>query len=405
MIRSDASRVNFGISMGGKWLNCIIVVLGCCWQAPPVAAQSPAQPGQPAQPPATSASSVSETVGGGEHAAVELAVERGVAYLLSQQQASGGIHDRDYETTMTSLALMSMAAVGHQPGESTPAGTAMVRGLDFVLSEGRQDPQGYFGRKDRSRMYGHGITSLMLTELLGMGVDASQDQRIYQALDRALQLTLAAQAVPKPRQFQGGWRYEPDSRDADLSVSVWQLMAMRSAKNDGLKVPAEAIELAVEYLQGSYTGRPVTGRPVTGRPAGGQLAAEQNGGFSYMPRQNSPSFTMSAAGLLALQVCGRYEAPEVLGAANWLQERQLNWQDRFFFYGCYYYAQGMHQRGGALASTSQQNVEKMLLAHQAEDGSWQSSDNQERNAGRVYATSLALLSLSVRYHYLPIYQR
>jgi hypothetical protein len=214
-------------------------------------------------------------------------------------------------------------------------------------------------------------------------------------LDRALQLTLAAQAVPKPRQFQGGWRYEPDSRDADLSVSVWQLMALRSAKNDGLEVPAAAIELAVEYLQGSYTGRTATG----------QIAAEQNGGFSYMPRQNSPTFTMSAAGLLALQVCGRYEAPEVLGATSWLQERQLNWRDRFFFYGCYYYAQGMHQRGGALASTSQQNVEKMLLAHQSEDGSWQSSDNQERNAGRVYATSLALLSLSVRYHYLPIYQR
>lgn len=381
MIHSDANRVNFGLSLGGLWLSCIIGLLGFGGEATPVAAQS--------------AGAGPEGVGGGEHAAVELAVERGVAYLLSQQQSSGGIHDRDYETTMTSLALMSMAAVGHQPGESTPAGTAMVRGLDFVLSEGRQDPQGYFGRKDRSRMYGHGITSLMLTELLGMGVDSSQDQRIYQALDRAMQLTLAAQAVPKPRQFQGGWRYEPDSRDADLSVSVWQLMALRSAKNDGLEVPAEAIELAVEYLQGSYTGR----------TAGGQVAAEQNGGFSYMPRQNSPSFTMSAAGLLALQVCGRYEAPEVLGAASWLRERPLNWRDRFFFYGCYYYAQGMHQRGGALASTSQQNVEKMLLAHQSEDGSWQSSDNQERNAGRVYATSLALLSLSVRYHYLPIYQR
>lgn len=385
MIHSDANRLSVKCLRGGMWLSCIVVVLGFGGEAAPVAAQSAR----------SSAGSGPGGVGGDEQAAVELAVERGVAYLLSQQQASGGIHDRDYETTMTSLALMSMAAVGHQPGESTPAGTAMVRGLDFVLSEGRQDPQGYFGRKDRSRMYGHGITSLMLTELLGMGIDSSQDQRIYEALDRALQLTLAAQAVPKPRQFQGGWRYEPDSRDADLSVSVWQLMALRSAKNDGLEVPAEAIELAVEYLRGSYTGR----------TAAGQLGAEQNGGFSYMPRQNSPTFTMSAAGLLGLQVCGRYEAPEVLGATSWLQERQLNWRDRFFFYGCYYYAQGMHQRGGALARTSQQNVEKMLLAHQSEDGSWQSSDNQERNAGRVYATSLALLSLSVRYHYLPIYQR
>ena len=50
-------------------------------------------------------------------------------------------------------------------------------------------------------------------------------------------------------------------------------------------------------------------------------------------------------------------------------------------------------------------VQKMLLEKQQGDGSWQAANGEEKNAGRVYATSLAVLSLSVKYHYLPIYQK
>ena len=39
---------------------------------------------------------------------------------------------------------------------------------------------------------------------------------------------------------------------------------------------------------------------------------------------------------------------------------------------------------------------------QRSDGSW-AGNGQEHDP--VYSTSLAILALSVRYHYLPIYQR
>ena len=42
---------------------------------------------------------------------------------------------------------------------------------------------------------------------------------------------------------------------------------------------------------------------------------------------------------------------------------------------------------------------------EASDGAWLARNGEERNVGTVYATSLSILSLSVRYHYLPIYQR
>jgi len=50
-------------------------------------------------------------------------------------------------------------------------------------------------------------------------------------------------------------------------------------------------------------------------------------------------------------------------------------------------------------------VPKLLLDQQRGDGSWISRSGEEKNLGVVYATALAVLSLSVRYHYLPIYQR
>jgi len=128
-------------------------------------------------------------------------------------------------------------------------------------------------------------------------------------------------------------------------------------------------------------------------------------GFSYTPGQNHPTYTMTAAGLLAMQVCGQYDSPLVAGAADWLLEHGPDLDERFFYYGTYYYAQGMHQRGGKHAAEAAKQVGSILLKEQNPDGSWMSQRGEERNYGEAYATSLAILSLSVTYHFLPIYQR
>jgi hypothetical protein len=323
------------------------------------------------------------------------AVDKAINYLLSQQRPDGAITDRGHETTMTSLAVMAMASVGAQPADPDARGGTMRKALEYVLREDRQDDKGYYGHRDGSRMYGHGITALMLTEMLGMGADLKQDREIHDRCQRAIDLILSSQKVNKSLQYRGGWRYTPDARDADLSVTVWQLMALRSAKNDGLQVPAAAIRDAVEYLKRSYAST----LDHNGMPD------KRASGFCYTPTGRNPTYTMTAAGLLAMQVCGEYESPLVAGAADWLLEHPPKWKEHFFFYGTYYYAQGMYQRGGNHAETAQRLVQEILLEKQQSDGSWQAEGGQENGVGKVYATSLAVLSLSVKYHYLPIYQR
>ncbi len=63
----------------------------------------------------------------------------------------------------------------------------------------------------------------------------------------------------------------------------------------------------------------------------------------------------------------------------------------------------MYQRGGEHAETAAKHSSEVLLPLKEEDGSWKSTGGNEGN--RVYRTAMAVLSLSVKYHYQPIYQR
>lgn len=359
----------------------IAVLLGFCSTSGQLRAQEP-------PPPATDDSAFVKDE-------TDTAVDKAIAYLISKQRDDGAILDKGHDTTMTALSVMALASVGVQPTDPGTEGESMKKALAFVLRDDRVDDKGYFGTKDGSRMYGHGIITLMITEMLGMSTSDEQDQMLHDRGQKAIDVILSSQKESKPTHYRGGWRYNPNARDSDLSVSVWQLMALRSAKNDGLKVPASAIKDAVEYLKRSYAS------PLD-RDG---LPEKKASGFCYEPQRNNPTFTMTAAGLLAMQVCGEYESPFVAGAADWLLAHPPKWNERFCSYGTYYYAQGMYQRGGDHADTARKLVQEMLLEKQADNGSWLAENGSEKNHGSVYATAMAVLSLSVKYHYLPIYQK
>lgn len=338
---------------------------------------------------------------------VKTAVEKAVDWLLKQQQPAGYFSDQraakpadsknipSHSAALTSLAIMGLASVGHLPGDATPEGMAAQRALKFVVDNVEPDENGYLGRTDRSRMYGHGIMTLMLTEMLGMSPDEETDRKVRSLTENAIKLILRAQQVPKSEANRGGWRYEPVSSDSDISVSVWQLMSLRAAKNSGIVVPKEAIDNAVAYVKRSYQAK---------RDERGNLK-ELEAAFSYEPYGGRQTFSTTSAGLLSLQVAGLYEVPEVIGSSNWLLKNPPEVNEPWFYYGCYYYAQAMHQRGGEHAAIARQLTEQMLVGAQGADGAWVPRNGNEKSPGPVYATSLALLSLSVYYHFLPIYQK
>ena len=216
------------------------------------------------------------------------------------------------------------------------------------------------------------------------------DRLSYPLLPRP-RLIWRAQKIPKNESSRGGWRYTPDTSESDMSVTVWQTMALRAAKNAGLDVPKGAIEDAVKYIKRCY-------EPDADKRGGAKL-----GGFGYQGRGRELSTT--SEGLLALQVCGDYESEEVRSASDRLLKSGLTENEKWLFYLTYYYAQGMYQRGGKHAEEGRRVVADVLLPMQSRDGSWEGKGGEERGGGKVYATAMAVLSLAVKNHFLPIYQR
>ena len=298
--------------------------------------------------------------------AAERAIDAGLRWLAGQQNADGSWGLRYHEAS-TAVALMAFMLKGHFP-ETGPYGEAMDKGVAFLIERARRGG-GYMG----VNMYEHGLATLALSEVWGM----SERTEIRDTLKRAVEVILRAQS-PK-----GGWRYEPRPRDADISVTVMQIVALASAREAGIHVPSQTIDKALRYVKG--------------------LQVRGSGGFGYT-RPSQPEFARSAAGVMALLMCGERDSREVLMGLEYL--RQLPHGKftaaKFYYYGHYYAIQAMYQAGESYYQQWYPNISDAMLARQREDGSW---DGGEGGSGPAFSTSMAILVLGVPYRFLPIYQR
>jgi hypothetical protein len=315
--------------------------------------------------------------------AVESAIARGLAYLKTTQKPDGAWEASfGKATSVTSLAVMAYLSSGHMPGQPGPYREAVEKGIRFVVQS--QKPNGLLvAATSHGPMYCHGISTLMLAEVAGMLPDEPLATEVRAALSKAIALILAAQDVRKDSHNAGGWRYQPGSRDSDLSVSGWQVMALRAAKSVGCVVPAENIDRAVDYLK---------------------RCAVRGGGFSYQPGggANNPR---TGVGILALELCGAHHTPEALAGADYLARRPPRWGSEYFFYEVYYVPQALFQIGDAAFRAYQSRLLPLLLQHQDANGSWLSDDGNDRSGGRDYCTAMAVLAMTVEFRFLPIYQR
>lgn len=318
-----------------------------------------------------------------EEAHVDAAIVNALGFLATQQQPNGAWKNESYGdcTAITSLSVMAFMAAGHLPDEG-PYGESLTQGIRWVLDH--QEPNGMIVHKrSHGPMYSHGISTLMLAEAAGMVGPADAD-RVQRALERAVRLILESQMVDKDRRHAGGWRYQVDSRDSDLSVTAWQVLALRAAKDIGCDVPAESIDLAIEYVR--------------------HCSMPDLRGFGYQPGGGRTE-TLTGTGITALEVCGVHSAPEAVGGADFLVANPIDRETNYPFYGVYYTGVGMFKLGGRYADRSRRALVDYLLPEQNADGSWESPHGGERTHGRSYATALAVLALAIEYRYLPIYQR
>lgn len=303
------------------------------------------------------------------------AIDEGLAWLAKRQGddgafAGGNLYSRN-------VAVVSLAAMAFMSGGSTPMrgpyGEAVDRCLDYILAHAQPD-SGFIVEDEPAShgpMYGHGFSTMFLAEVYGL----SQRRDVREPLEQAADL------IVRTQNDEGGWRYQPERGEADLSVTICELMALRAARNAGLFVPSQTIERAVEYVKSLQN---------------------PDGGFMYMSSGGPSEFPRSAAGVVALYTAGVYEGDEIERGLAYLRNQPPQppgeRPESRFFYAHYYSVQAMWHAGGEMWNEWFPMLRDAVLARFA-DGYWMDDICAE------YGTSMACIILQVPNNYLPIFQR
>ncbi|MFM8804738.1 MAG: hypothetical protein ACKOK8_12645, partial [Planctomycetia bacterium] len=189
--------------------------------------------------------------GHGGNAASEAAVERGLEWLslhqavdgswqfdLSGCRCQGACRDPGTltsSTASTAIALLPFLGAGHTHLDGRHQET-VSRGIYYLLSRMERTPRG--ADFCEGTMYGHGVTTLVLAEALGM----TKDDMLAPAVRDAVRFIETAQDM-----HSGGWRYLPGP-SGDITITAWQLTALKSAQLAGLEAPSPTIDGIRRFL-------------------------------------------------------------------------------------------------------------------------------------------------------------
>jgi hypothetical protein len=308
---------------------------------------------------------------------------------------------------------MAFMAHGHMAGQGKYGGR-LERATEYVIgcqkANGlvtRVGPDGPGIRRDVEHdigvtaAYNHAISSLMLSEVYGSS-KGDPSPRLKKAISNSIAATLKMQRWSKERPIdRGGWRYLDDfnEQDSDLSITGWELMFLRSARNAGFDVPNQSIEDAVRYVRRTFS--------------------ERYGAFGYIAdKYDFRSRGMAGAGILALAHAGLHGTPEEVRSGKWLlglnfdnyneTERftQKDWYNDRYHYGLFLCCQGMYQLGGEYWEKFYPRAVHAVLAHQRPNGSWAPESHfHDAQFGNSYTTALVVLCLGAPNQLLPIFQR
>jgi hypothetical protein len=331
--------------------------------------------------------------------ATESAVEAALRWLARHQEADGHWDAVKYESAgyephmgCTGLAVLAFLGAGytHKSGQFSEN---VDRALKWMLANQKKDGAICFNDWGRpAGSYGHAIAGLALAEAYGM----SRDEKLREPAQRAVQYSIATMQQP-----YSGWRYFPKGQDddylADMSVTGWYVMQLKSAKIAGLTVDGSGFQGAAKFVDSvtDKSGQAGYAGPASDRPA------------------------MTSVAMVARQFMGIPSSdPLLVGGAKQLLTSLPQWQDPTDlkdFYYVYYGTLGMFQMGGDKWTKWNEVIKPLLVNNQCKgplplssaatdkDGSWDPYGHSGKLGGRVFMTAMGALTMEVYYRYLPMY--
>jgi hypothetical protein len=276
------------------------------------------------------------------------------------------------------MALMVFLASGEDPNFGMYS-VHVRKALRNIIS-GQEASTGYLGQS----MYHHGFGMLALAEAYG----AVDDRNLWpggkneRSIGAALELAVRAAITAQKHNSQNGWRYSPDSSDADTSVSGAVLVGLLAARNAGIEIPDQSIDQAISFY-----------RQMTS--SSGQVAYAGIGGFDE-------STARVSIATLVYAVARRKDLAEYKATLGFLKERIEGSPDQgrgYEDYTRYYEAQALFQGDVEAWAKWNKILIRQLKQAQQPDGSINGQ------FGPSVTTSFSLLALALNYRFLPIYER
>jgi hypothetical protein len=340
----------------------------------------------------------------------EAAVERGLLWLIRHQSADGywdcdgfsascaeiacpGPGSPWLDVGVTGLAVLALVSAPHRL-EIEGRHTSIRKGIGYLLDV--QESNGRIGPMSTTYAhYAHAAAVMACLEFFGR----SGNPAVVPSLRRGLAYIDAARVPGK------GWRYRfPPGEGSDASLTSWMVHCLLLASHMGLEGYEEALRDGLDFLEemtDSETGR-------VGYLAPGSLSARLPGTEARWPREKTEALTAAALACLLLSGEGDVEDEGFKRGLALVKKILPIWRPehgRVDYYFWYYGSQLAHYMGGNFETTWNKSLRRALLEGQASEGCQAGSWDPQagpwgKEGGRVYSTSLAILSLmaSERFH-------
>jgi hypothetical protein len=311
----------------------------------------------------------------------EAAVIKGLEWLKANQNPDGS-WGAPNKSAMTGLALLCFLGHG-ETTESPQYGLTVSKCIQWVLDNGTKF-QGKMHMDDsftrNSDVYEHGI----LTYGLGEYYTMTKDERVTELLKQAITYIVQGQGPG------GGWMYNFDKTANDLSVSGWQIQALKAAHLTQLGIPGVdgALDRASEYID---------------RVRG------PKGGYGY--RGPEDRYSLTGVGVLC-RLFWKGDRGDVSKGMDFImdeteKDKPVKYKsDKADLYAWYYHTQAALMYGGGAWQKWNRWFQDEIVGVQNPDGSWPEPGGKghgpgDEKSGAVYRTTLCILMLEVFYRYMP----
>lgn len=329
---------------------------------------------------------------------VNQALIKALDWLASKQQKDGTWPG--HETAYAGLSLM--AFVGAKCVQKDYSAN-IQRAIGYLKSqympgskypENSKDADRYGGTMGTYDMYEHAIATLGLVEALADLNDESLEPMAREAIELILRSQNTEHKPPTLRgpvkhdsQSYGGWRYSPDSTDSDISITGWQILALKAAANAGFIIPEHVFPAAARFVR--------------------SLFGKEDGSFCYdSPDERGGSCARAGMGALSLQLSGYPKDPTIPPAIRFMQNHPPRWNveepgNGYPFYYWYYGTRVMYLTGGDDWRIWKDWMCRFLVDHQNQDGSWDGAESEEDLD--TYRVALGALMLEICCGHVPVY--